>query len=119
MLRIALAETIANSMVRDMASHVGDQVHGVLKRHGMLMDTAVGAIGMGLLASIQVLKETLAFARNTMGEGDDADALDMAAVGLFFDMLAEQSILASDWLKARDQRVRELARAAAIRGEMK
>jgi len=98
MLREAVAQAVAETVTRDMAGHVGGEVHAVLKRHGMMMETAVGAIGMGLLASIQVLRETLAFARKTMGEGPDADTMDNAAISLFFEMLADQSELASDWL---------------------
>jgi hypothetical protein len=44
-------EAEGEQIVRDMAHHVGDEVHAVLKRHGMTMRTASGAIGMGVLAA--------------------------------------------------------------------
>lgn len=67
----------AEHTVRDMAGHVGDEVHGVLKRHAMLMKTTAGAIAVGVLAAAQVLADTLEFARQSME--DDAERDDVTA----------------------------------------
>jgi hypothetical protein len=72
-----LADHVRNEcddIVRDMARHVGDEVHAVLRRHGMLMKSVGAAAGMGVLAAANVLAETLLFFRNSMTEGDETDA---------------------------------------------
>jgi hypothetical protein len=59
----ALAEAFiaaeSEHTVRDMAGHVGDEVHGVLKRHAMMMKTTGGAVAVGVLAAVQLLGDTL------------------------------------------------------------
>lgn len=69
--------------VRDMAGHVGDEVHAVLMRHGMLMKSIGGSVGMGVLAAVQVLADTVEFARRSMDEEDEREAMDAAIVTLF------------------------------------
>jgi hypothetical protein len=59
-------EAEGGRIVRDMAGHVGDEIHEVLKRHGLTMTTAAGAIGVGVLAGVQVLNETLEFAMRSV-----------------------------------------------------
>lgn len=58
-------------IVRDMAGHVGDEVHQVLKRHGMMMKSAAGAIGVGVLAGVQILNDTLEFALRSVDTDDE------------------------------------------------
>lgn len=58
-------------IVRDMAQHVGDEIHEVLKRHGMTMTTAAGAIGVGVLAGVQALNEASEFARRSVDTEDE------------------------------------------------
>jgi hypothetical protein len=80
----ALLQAEGEQIVRDMAGHVGDEIHAVLKRHGMTMRTTAGAIGVGVLAAVQVLGETIEFAKNSMdGDDADADAIVTAANALF------------------------------------
>lgn len=88
----ALLHSEGEQIVRDMAAHVGDEVHGVLRRHGMMMRTTAGTIAMGILASLQMLAETVEFARKSMdGDASDEEAIVHAALSLFADE-AEQSL---------------------------
>lgn len=73
----ALVETEGEQTVRDMAGHIGDQVHAVLTRSGMLMKTSGGAIAVGVMAAAQVLNDMLEFARRSLD--DDAETARMAA----------------------------------------
>lgn len=77
-------------IVRDMAGHVGDQVHGVLKRQGMLMKTTAGAIGVGILAAIEVLAGTVEFARRCADDDAERAMFDAGIAKLFGDELASR-----------------------------
>jgi NTP pyrophosphatase (non-canonical NTP hydrolase) len=68
-------EAEGGRIVRDMAGHVGDEIHEVLKRHGLTMATAAGAIGVGVLAGVQVLNETLEFAMRSVDTEEEKAAI--------------------------------------------
>lgn len=74
--------------VRDMAGHVGEQVHAVLQRNGMLMVTTAGAIGVGVLAAVQVLADTVEFARRSMDTDEERAAVEAGIAKLFTDEIA-------------------------------
>jgi hypothetical protein len=78
-LLMSECETIA----RDLARHVGEQVHAVLKRNGMLMRTVAGATGMGVLASIEVLSGTVEFCQRSM-DTDEERARVLAGIAQLF-----------------------------------
>ena len=86
----AYLELEGESIVRDMAGHVGDEVHAVLKRQGMLMTTTAGAIGVGILAAIEVLAGTVEFARRTADDDDERAMFDAGIAKLFADELASR-----------------------------
>jgi hypothetical protein len=46
-----------DDVVRDMASHVGDQIFEILKRNGMLMRSEAAATVMLIEASVQILAQ--------------------------------------------------------------
>lgn len=79
-----LCEDAASQIVKDMADHVGEQVHGILKRSAMIMPNVSMASAMGVLAARQMLEETILFARNSMdGDAEDSAALEDALRRLF------------------------------------
>lgn len=88
----ALVTTESDQLVRDMAGHVGDQVHDVLKRNAMMMQTTAGAISMGVLAAIEVLSSTVEFARRTGDDPDEAKLLADAALSLFASELSDRGL---------------------------
>ncbi len=99
----ALLHSEGEQIVRDMATHVGDEVHGVLKRHGMMMRTTAGTIAMGVLASLQMLAETVEFARKSMdGHAADEEAIASAALCLFVDEATQSLPALAAALRGRD-----------------
>ncbi len=99
----ALLHSEGEQIVRDMATHVGDEVHGVLKRHGMMMRTTAGTIAMGVLASLQMLAETVEFARKSMdGDAADEEAIASAALCLFADEATQSLPALAAALRGRD-----------------
>lgn len=87
-----VADTINedHAMIFDMAKHIGDQVHEVLKRNGMLMPSVAAAMGMGCVAAAQLLTESVLFAEKSM-EGDEEDAAIVKAAGfsLFVELIED------------------------------
>lgn len=76
-------EAEGEQIVRDIAAHVGDELHGVLKRHGMTMASTAGSIGMGVLAASQVLNDTIEFARRSLDDEAERAAV-LSGIGKLF-----------------------------------
>jgi hypothetical protein len=68
-------------MITEVAVHVGDQVHLIVKRHAMTMPTVASAMGMTVHVAAQVLAEALQFGRNSM-DGDKEDEAVIVEAGL-------------------------------------
>lgn len=96
------AETEA-AMVIDVAQHLSERLHEVVKLHAMTMPTVSAAIGLGLLTAQQIYAETLAFATNSMdGDSSDAEAICDAAGVLMRELLDVIDIPEmTDWSNAK------------------
>jgi hypothetical protein len=53
----AILKEQIDHVVRDMATHVGDQIFELLKRHGLMMQSEAASTGMMVLASIQLFAQ--------------------------------------------------------------
>lgn len=103
-------EAEGTQIVRDMARHVGDEIHEVLKRHGMTMTTAAGAIGVGVLAGVQALNDTLEFARRSVDTEGERAAIAGGVAELIQSEL-DTTLTAALFLTARREGVEEGNRA--------
>jgi hypothetical protein len=76
-----------DEVVRDMTSHVGDQIFDVLKRNGLLMRCEAAATVMLIEASVQILTQA-ADQCSRAAESDCSDAVIAVFMQLLRDRLA-------------------------------
>ncbi len=74
-----------DDVVRDMSSHVGDQIFDVLKRNGLLMRSEAAATVMMIEASVQMLAQ----AADQCSRAAEVDCSD-AVVAVFIQILRER-----------------------------
>jgi hypothetical protein len=93
-----MLEDEAATVVRDMATHVGDQIFELLKRNGMLLRTVASATGMTTLAAIQVLAQANDFAGRSMDDDTERAFMTTAIARLFLAELPDdlRSIIAKE-----------------------
>lgn len=78
------------TIVRDMAGHLGDQLFETLRRNGMMMRSVAGAVGVLTLCAAQVLVQAEDFLRRSMADESDGepaiepDAVEAAAIATLF-----------------------------------
>lgn len=54
---VACLKAEAGEIARDMATHVGEQIFDVLKRHGLMMRSEAGATAMLTLSAVRLLTQ--------------------------------------------------------------
>jgi hypothetical protein len=75
-----------DDVVRDMATHVGDQIFDVLKRNGLLMRSEAAATVMLIEASVQILAQA-ADQCSRAAESDCSDAVIAVFIALLRDRI--------------------------------
>lgn len=80
-----------DDVVRDMASHVGDQIFDVLRRSGMLMRSEAAATVMLIEASVQILAQA-ADQCSRAAESDCSDAVVAVFIQLLRDRISDQKV---------------------------
>lgn len=78
-------------LIMDMARHVSDQVHDLVKRHAVTMPTVSAAVALGVVAAAQILCESILFGHNSMEQDPEDEGLIREAGFQLFGELVDQA----------------------------
>lgn len=86
--RIAATIDRDASVIQDLAKHVGDQIHELVKRHAMTMPSSGSAMALGIFLSAQILTEAIMFGHRSMdGDVEDETLVREAGFRLFEELI--------------------------------